>query len=514
MHSIRSRLNIIFLAIVTLFLAISGVISYWQTQRELENNMQLSAMALQKRLQTVLPGILWNFDSTQLGLVVEAEMQSADLALLLVYNNEEQIDGRALRHGKMAAVHKNVIPSEAQTFPIDYPANEVSKPMGKVVYVFSREKITLRLRQMIIAKIIEVVLLDLLLFMALSHSLLLVVIRPLGQLREALIHAADAKEFDFNDIKFTQTSKNEFADVADAVHSITQRLCDDLENRKAAELAMRLARDLTESAFKQLNETKNNLVQAEKMASLGGLVAGVAHEVNTPVGVILTSASVLFEDTQTFKFNLDAGAIKKSEVVCYSEMAIESSRLILANAERAAQLIQSFKQVAVDQTSEARRTFELGEYIDEVIMSLKPTLKRTMVRIETSCPEKINLDGYPGAISQIITNFLTNALAHAFLEGQEGLISLSATKINNVVTMRFEDNGIGIPPEHLNKIFDPFFTTKRGSGGSGLGLNVVYNLATQTLGGSLIVNSEQGRGTCFIACFPLIAPLAKENKQI
>ncbi len=513
MHSIRSRLNIIFLAIVTLFLAISGVISYWQTQQELENNMRLSAIALQKRLQTVLPGILWNFDSTQLGLVVEAEMQSADLSLLLVYNNEEQVDGRINLHGKMAEVHESIVPPHAQTFPIYYPANEISKPMGKVVYVFSREKMTIRLKQMVMAKIIEVVLLDLLLFMALSHSLLLVVIRPLGQLREALIHAADAKDFDFNSIKLAQTRKDEFADVADAVHSIAQRLCDDLENRKAAELAMRLTRDLTESAFKQLNETKNNLVQAEKMASLGGLVAGVAHEVNTPVGVILTSASVLFEDTQAFKLNLDAGAIKKSEVIRYSEMAIESSRLILTNAERAAQLIQSFKQVAVDQTSEARRTFELGEYIDEVIMSLKPTLKRTSVHIETSCSEKINLDGYPGAISQIITNFLTNALAHAFAEGQEGLISLHATRTDNNVTMRFEDNGAGIPPEHLNKIFDPFFTTKRGSGGSGLGLNVVYNLVTQTLGGTLLVNSEQGRGTCFIACFPLNAPHPKESKH-
>jgi signal transduction histidine kinase len=342
--------------------------------------------------------------------------------------------------------------------------------------------------------------------------LLLVVIRPLDQLRESLIQASDTKDFDLNTIILPQNRKDEFADVADAVQRITRRLCDDLESRKAAELAMRQARDLTETAFKQLNETKNNLVQAEKMASLGGLVAGVAHEVNTPVGVILTSASVLSEETILFKNSLDAGAIKKSEVMRYSEMAIESSRLILANAERAAQLIQSFKQVAVDQTSEARRSFELGEYMDEVIMSLKPTLKRTSVMIEVSCPEKINLDGYPGAISQVITNFLTNALAHAFAEGQIGLISLSATRSDDNVTLSFEDNGGGIPPEHLKKIFDPFFTTKRGSGGSGLGLNVVYNLVTQTLGGSLIVHSELGKGTSFIACFPLIAPQAKESK--
>lgn len=181
-------------------------------------------------------------------------------------------------------------------------------------------------------------------------------------------------------------------------------------------------------------------------------MAGVAHEVNTPVGVILTSASVLSEETHSFKASLEAGAIKKSEVMRYSEMAIESSRLILSNAERAAQLIQSFKQVAVDQTSEARRSFELGEYMDEVIMSLKPTLKRTLVRIETACNEKILLDGYPGAISQIITNFLTNALAHAFSEGQEGLITLSASQTDHQVTLRFEDNGAGIAPENLNKI--------------------------------------------------------------
>jgi signal transduction histidine kinase len=233
----------------------------------------------------------------------------------------------------------------------------------------------------------------------------------------------------------------------------------------------------------------------------------VAHEINTPVGITLTAASHLSLSTQQIVSQFSSGQIKKSELQDYLHTAEESSALILSNAERAANLIHSFKQVAVDQTSEARRTFDLNEYLHEVITSLRPKLRRTHTQVEIDCPAGLDMDSYPGALSQVVTNLVMNALLHAYDEEQEGTILIKADAMSSQkVRLVVSDDGNGIPRENLERIFEPFFTTKRGNGGSGLGLHIVFNIVFKRLGGNINVDSMVGEGTRFTLTLPCVAP--------
>lgn len=293
-----------------------------------------------------------------------------------------------------------------------------------------------------------------------------------------------------------------------------------VETRSTEE--MFVAMQATEKAYAELKATQASLVQAEKMASLATLVAGVAHEINTPVGIAYGCATHLDGRTRATHEAFSQGQLKRSELATYMELATESSRLILTNLQRAAALIQSFKQVAVDQTSATRRRFDLRQYLEEIITSLGPRLRSTPHTVHLQCPEGILLNSFPGAFSQVVTNLVINALTHAFPADEAGAVpagtlTLSATLLpaatdaeNSAgdVELHFADNGCGIPEDHRNLIFEPFFTTRRGSGGSGLGLHIVFNLVTQTLGGSISVASTPGAGTTFIIRLPL-EPVAR-----
>lgn len=251
-----------------------------------------------------------------------------------------------------------------------------------------------------------------------------------------------------------------------------------------------------------LRRTQEELVQAEKMASLGNLVAGVAHEINTPVGNAVTSISHLRQKTEEFVKVYQSGQMKRSTLEHQIAITLESAKIIEHNLNRASDLVRSFKQVAVDQSSEARREFQLREYIEEVLLSLKGALKRTRHQVVVECDPSIRLDSFPGALAQILTNLVQNALLHAFGPDDAGLIAIRVDERDGRIRIRFSDNGRGIAPEHLDKIFDPFFTTARSRGGSGLGLHILYNLVTQKLGGTVRCESELGKGTTFIIEFP------------
>lgn len=277
-----------------------------------------------------------------------------------------------------------------------------------------------------------------------------------------------------------------------------------INERRQMEEDLRAAKIRAEKALQDLRETQYSLIQAEKMASLGGLVAGVAHEINTPIGIGLTGASTLATETEKIQALYQAEAMSQSDFEEYLDLARRSSQLLMSNMERAAALIHSFKQVAVDQVSAERRPFDLGNYIAEVLASLHPALrKRPEVTVTVLCPPGITLDSYPGSLSQVLTNLVLNALNHAFRPGQPGQITLEVTSPDPAsIQLTIADNGRGIPSAHLGQIFDPFFTTRRGQGGSGLGLHIVYNIVTSTLKGSIAVESEEGQGTRFSILFP------------
>jgi signal transduction histidine kinase/Flp pilus assembly protein TadD len=252
-----------------------------------------------------------------------------------------------------------------------------------------------------------------------------------------------------------------------------------------------------------LRRTQTQLAQAEKMASLGTLVAGVAHELNTPIGVAVTAASTLDVRTKDFVKRYQEGGLKKSELDAYVQTAQMGADLTLRNLERAANLIQSFKQVAVDQTTDNKRRIGVKSYIAGIITSLEPKWKTTRHRVELVCDETLEMETYPGAIAQIITNLIDNSLLHGF-QGytEEGIMRIKVENQdpNNQVTITYSDNGKGIPPEVLPRIFDPFFTTKQAQGGTGLGMHIVYNLVTQKLRGEISCHSDN-YGTTFTLIF-------------
>ncbi|CAN2042426.1 hypothetical protein GMMP15_810012 [Candidatus Magnetomoraceae bacterium gMMP-15] len=284
-----------------------------------------------------------------------------------------------------------------------------------------------------------------------------------------------------------------------------QSIRDITENKRAKEELEQRVIERTaklKESVEMLKSTQAKLVQSEKMAALGDLVGGVAHEINTPVGIGVTAASHLEEKTRECNALFEFGKLKRSDLETYLKTASSSAEMILSNLRRAASLIQSFKQVAVDRANEVKRIFNLKEYIDDVLLSLRPKLKKTQHRINITCPENIKLNSYPGALSQIVTNLIVNTLIHGFENIDSGEINFDISEERDIILFKYQDNGKGIDPNNLNKIFDPFFTTKRGRGGSGLGMHIVYNLVTQTIGGSIECISTPGKGTCFIIQIP------------
>lgn len=279
-----------------------------------------------------------------------------------------------------------------------------------------------------------------------------------------------------------------------------------ITERKRMEEELRGAKNKAEGALEALQQAQQSLIQAEKMASLGGLVAGVAHEINTPIGIGMTGASTLAAETQRITKLYADQSMTEDDFQDYLGVATETARLLLTNMNRAAELIQSFKQVAVDQTSAERRRFDLRLYIEEILSSLTPTIKKTKHTITVECPDGIQMDSYPGILSQVLTNLVMNALTHAYSDHQAGSLTIKVKSEAEKVVLSFADDGNGIPAENLNRIFDPFFTTRRTNGGSGLGLHIVFNVVTSSLNGQVDVASEVGKGTTFTLTFPVVAP--------
>jgi signal transduction histidine kinase/tetratricopeptide (TPR) repeat protein len=260
-------------------------------------------------------------------------------------------------------------------------------------------------------------------------------------------------------------------------------------------------------AYTHLRDAKDRLVVQEKLAALGSLVAGVAHELNTPIGNSLLTASTLQENTAALEAAAASGTMRRSTLADYIASSQEGLTLVIRGLRSAGELVQSFKQVAVDQATEQRRPFDLLRTSQEVIATLQRNIHKAGHRLLVEVPIDIVLDGYPGPYGQVLTNLINNALLHAFEAGTPGTMRLQAQRARNAqVEIQFTDDGAGIASENLKRIFDPFFTTKLGQGGSGLGMSICYNIVTNLFGGELEVSSTPGQGTRFVMRLPLEAP--------
>ncbi|MBS1197958.1 MAG: sensor protein [Proteobacteria bacterium] len=261
------------------------------------------------------------------------------------------------------------------------------------------------------------------------------------------------------------------------------------------------------AALNSLEIAHEELMRTEKLASLGALVAGVTHELNSPISNALIVATTIQAQSNDFRSALDKG-ITRSMLENYVQETASAADLVARNLQRAAELTGSFKHVSADQTSSQRRRFQLEEVVVEIILTLKPSIKKTPFQIEHHVEKNIYMDSFPGPLGQVITNLINNAIMHAFEDRTQGTVRLLAKSAEaDTVELQVSDDGRGIPPANLEKIFDPFFTTRLGRGGSGLGLNIVKSIVTRVLGGKIEVHSTLNQGTTFTISLPCRAPI-------
>lgn len=380
--------------------------------------------------------------------------------------------------------------------------------LGEVTIVYATSKAREEAMQTSRVLLTVVVVQLLISFLLIGAWLTRRVLRPLSILR------ASAETIAAGDLQSPVPSlrKDEFGVLASQLDSMRDSLAQSVTGleerveRRTDQLQEVNAR--LQGTLEDLRRMQQSLVQSEKLASLGSLVAGLSHELNTPIGTSVTIVSTIVERCADLKKQVAAG-IRRSQLDVFVEDVTRAGLLAQSSLERAAHLLHDFKQVAVDQTSSRRRAFQLSDLIREMMVALNIRYKHSLVRITIRIPEAIAMDSYPGAIEQIISNLVENAVVHAFEGRSQCRVEITAEGIGEQhkrVILSVADNGNGIPPEYQKHIFDPFFTTRMGKGGSGLGLSIVYGLATGMLGGRISVESSPGQGACFTLDLPLTAP--------
>lgn len=257
-------------------------------------------------------------------------------------------------------------------------------------------------------------------------------------------------------------------------------------------------------SMKNLKSTQNQLLISEKLASLGSLVAGVAHEINTPLGSAVTGISWIHDRTLEIRRLYDKQDLSAEEFQEFLSSTDEICRSVSLSLSSAVRLVLSFKQVSVDQTSNEKRAFHVREYLEEIVLSLRNILKKTEIEVQVECDPSLRIESHPGFISQIITNLIQNSLNHGYPDVKKGIILITAKRDHDKLILQYRDDGIGIPAEIRNRIFDPFFTTARGKGGTGLGLHIVYTLVTDNLGGAICLSNTDQPGACFEIRIPVL----------
>lgn len=429
---------------------------------------------IQYKNPEVLQLTLYGEDSIQASTDRDLIGQASPPNLLSLFENNRTLVAH-LNH------ESDGIPKDRLTAPL----KEDGITIGAIELLIdtSDSKALIRTRAQII--IVVGLTITIMLLLTLSFIIRKLLLRPLLKLRAAAVSVKQG--LPHNAIPLD--SSQEINEVASAFNEMVINL----EGRYTE---LKKAMDIVQHTQKQL-------VESEKMVALGSLVAGVSHEINTPIGIGVTAISFMDEKSKEFQAIYSGGQMKRSDLDEYLRTIQDTTGMIQTNLFRASELIRSFKQVAVDSSAQTKRRIKLKAYVQEVLVSLQPNLKKTKHQVEVVGAEHIELYTDPGAISQLVTNFIMNSLIHAFPGMEEGKIEIHVMEYNGKITLRYSDNGKGMTPEVVSQIFDPFFTTNRSGGGTGLGMHIVYNLVVQSLGGTIQCQSELGQGTVFTIEIPI-----------
>jgi len=512
---VQILINVVSIGVLLLAISAIGVSFYGEFKRNLEDRVTQKSKLL---ADAAAVGVV--FDQSEsvkmllASLAVDSEVQQA-----VVYRKLGPADYQYFAHYQREGLTTQPVEAyeggpqqqwQKGRFVIRMPILVDGEEVGRLVLSENDNYLAIFSRN-IINYLLPILLASIALVWLVSRSIQKRVAAPLKQLTSAVEKVAYKQDYSQ---QVSIKSNDEFGDLGRAFNTMLEKLHEHNEFRVEKELEIiKLNANLEDKVYERtkalkksvddLKQTQQQLVEQEKMASLGELVAGVAHEINTPIGVGITAVSHLEQSVHRLNTSFQNNELTKQQFTDMLLAINESTDILNGNLKRAADLVKAFKSVAVDQSSAEPRLFNLKNYLYDVLTSLRPKLKRVHHQIDVNVAEDIDLYCDPGMVSQIYTNLLLNSLHHAYQQGEKGHIIIAAQKTDGALLLTYSDDGAGIDPSVLPRLFDPFVTTKRGQGGSGLGTHIIYNLVTQGLGGQIQCISQLGEGTRFEMSIPL-----------
>jgi signal transduction histidine kinase len=487
LRSARATLAGIGIAVTILVMAVLGLAAYAVTEWRFQQQREEAWQALQNHVRQPAAKALWVYDIKGLEAILRAELGGPVHGVKVKDTAGRTVAQVSLGMADSVGDTEEILTMELP--PVD------SHQLGRIEVEWSDQGLRQALRYTFWFVVAQTVGVCLVLLAVVWVGADRVIFRRVEWLQLALDRAA-SRDVASDIVPLQDLDYKEFSAIAASINAIILRLGAELEAGRESEEEAR-------AALNNLQNAQEGLVRAEKMAALGRLVAGVSHELNTPIGNMVTVASAQHEVAQQLGQAVAAGALTRSALSDYSRRLQEGAELLLRSAGRSAELIQNFKQVAVDQTTDQLRDFDLAQQMTEVLSVIAHVAHKTSVRLVSDLTPGIKLRSYPGPLGQVLTNLVMNAIMHGFDDGQiAGAISVSCVREGDWACMVVRDDGKGIAPENLAKIFDPFFTTRLGQGGTGLGLHISHNLVYGPLRGTMLVQSEPGRGTVFTVRLP------------
>lgn len=518
---VKFSVSVIIAVIITMTLI--SYMRYLDDKRQIAESIDEELTLTSQIASLAVSDPLWNYNLQGVKTLVDAMFEKRIVASIVVTDlNRGEVyaryeEGEPYQEGHIITKRVGVFTEELQIGWIEIGATDY--------YLFEDLKHLLRIR--IYDTLMQVVIL-----MILTSIIALSVTRPIKKLENAMVALTNgdydatididskdevgrlAEKFNFmaNEIRISTLELHKFNDALEnLVNERTNQL-----NRTNEMLETALAEteesqaelieknDVLLNTLDALEKTREELIQTAKTSLTSQLVAGVAHEINTPVGVSFTTSTYLNHEVDSLLEELNQGKLEKEDFKNALSSIKEAATIIQRNLEHSAVLIENFKEVAVDQSGLRMREFNLGSYVNEVLDNLRASYKRTNHHIEVECEDEIVINSYPGAYSQIITNLLMNSLQHGFKGIDEGHIKIAVLKENNQIKLVYSDDGRGIKDEVLPNIFTPFYSTSHGDGGSGLGLSVINNLVTTVLSGKIECQSKPDEGVVFTVSLPYL----------
>jgi len=393
--------------------------------------------------------------------------------------------------------NSKTIIEEGDVWTTQIPIVEKGDLLAYIQVAYSTEKLK-KIRDEFIYSVLKIILIISVIAFLLTVKLQEFIYVPIVKLRDSMKDIAISGRYDINLKKYANDELGSLYDGFNVMmRQLFMRKNELLDLNKTLENRVHTRTKELQISLDTLQSTQTKMIEAEKMAALGGLVAGVAHEINTPIGLSVTGITHLKDMTDNLKKLYDKHDMSQDDFEDYLSTSVELNQSIYINLRRAAELVQSFKKIAVDQSIEGMYTFELRERIEHVIISFRSKFKQTNISINLDCDKSLKIFSDPGAIAQIFTNLLTNSLIHGFSKKDFGRIDIKVYSDNNNIHIIYKDNGKGIEESTLPKIFNPFFTTNREAGGTGLGLHIIYNIVSTQLGGTIQAKSILNNGVEF-----------------